>query len=169
MKQNDPTIKFSHFISVLFYLFFIIQCRSNDNSKRYEKYIDAKTITQKIEIGQSLSQKEKQCIDEILKIIHNQNEKENKQSKEKFEKAIRWAEEQNYEHLKIWLQVQYAQYLYQFRNMPQSLPIVIRLSDEINKILKKTSFTLKRVSDLLVITFPPSNNIKNPFIFLNNQ
>ncbi|MBS1548517.1 MAG: tetratricopeptide repeat protein [Bacteroidetes bacterium] len=134
MKQNDPTIKFSHFISVLFYLFFIIQCRSNDNSKRYEKYIDAKTITQKIEIGQSLSQKEKQCIDEILKIIHNQNEKENKQSKEKFEKAIRWAEEQNYEHLKIWLQVQYAQYLYQFRNMPQSLPIVIRLSDEINKI-----------------------------------
>lgn len=134
MKQNDPTIKFSHFISVLFYLFFIIQCRSNDNSKRYEKYIDAKTITQKIEIGQSLSQKEKQCVDEILKIIHNQNEKENKQSKEKFEKAIRWAEEQNYEHLKIWLQVQYAQYLYQFRNMPQSLPIVIRLSDEINKI-----------------------------------
>lgn len=137
-NTNNPTTSMHHsyqnnsknyiFIIVLFFAFFH-QCSSKDkySVNDYEKYLQVK------DNSSSIPENEKKCIDFVKQGIKTAETKdaENKQSESFFNQSIEIASKCENPALELWAKTKYAQYLYQYRNMPKSLPLVLYIDQHI--------------------------------------
>jgi Tfp pilus assembly protein PilF len=101
----------------------MLSCDNDKNNvSNYENYINKK------EIGR-LNSSEKKCIELVLSAQSEakKHEKENTFSSSKFEEAVQLSKANQLNTLEIWSKLNYCKYLYQYRDMPKSLPVMISL------------------------------------------
>lgn len=126
----------------LFYILFflsLIQCtnHSQERTKQLQNYL--LHLHQKNtdpNLSQDLDANDifiiKQCLQ--AEKIADQVDKENNTSKQYFLNSIERAKKLKKTNLEIWARLRYASYLYNYRNMPESLPLVIQLIQDIKEV-----------------------------------
>jgi uncharacterized protein YeaC (DUF1315 family) len=124
------TRMFKRFYNLFLFFFLILQLQCSYETENFTAKYEAYITNNKAKVmGISIIKKEKDCIDFAIK--GNEEAKkldlENPVANDYFLKAIKKAQRNSNKTLEIWTKYQYASYLYQYRNMPKSLPIVIDL------------------------------------------
>ncbi len=125
--------------SILLYgwLFLTVQCTSKKETTvaDYETYLNGKKEENDQNKNVKLNEVEEKCI-HLIELGNKETklwDKETPKANDYFEKSIVLAKKHNLTSLEIFAKLNYAQYLYQFRNMPRSLPVVIDLTFLIEK------------------------------------
>ena len=115
------------------FLFIILsfqwQCsiENKSDSRIYEEYIN----NLRSENVSLIKKIDKNCIDIVLEAKKESEkwDKENPLSESKFKNAIKISKENHNKTLEIWSKYQYASYLYKYRNMPKSIPLIVDLQN----------------------------------------